>query len=81
MSKMLDIIEKALCLSFITYVRLDGGTRTEMRQYVVERFNNDPKKSNNNLIGFNPLNTCLNVTQSIFTFKRNDDAIKSQQFR
>ncbi len=43
MSKMLDIIEKALCLSFITYVRLDGGTRADMRQYVVERFNNDPK--------------------------------------
>lgn len=25
------------------YVRLDGGTKTEVRQQLVERFNNDPR--------------------------------------
>ena len=43
MSKMLDIFEFALNTYSFTYVRLDGSTRPEMRQKVVERFNNDPK--------------------------------------
>ena len=43
MSKMLDIIEKALSIIQIQYLRLDGSTRTDMRQVIVERFNQDRK--------------------------------------
>ena len=43
MSKMLDIFEFVLNLFHFTYVRLDGATPVEVRQRVVERFNNDPK--------------------------------------
>ncbi|EGR29252.1 snf2 family n-terminal domain protein [Ichthyophthirius multifiliis] len=43
MSKMLDIFENVLNLFNFTYVRLDGSTKIENRQKVVERFNGDPK--------------------------------------
>jgi SNF2 family DNA or RNA helicase len=43
MAKMLDILEAALCLQGFQYVRLDGGTKTEFRQPLVEYFNNNPK--------------------------------------
>jgi SNF2 family DNA or RNA helicase len=43
MTKMLDIFEICLNLFNMTYVRLDGGTRPDMRQRIVERFNNDSK--------------------------------------
>jgi superfamily II DNA/RNA helicase len=39
MSKMLDVIEKFLSLNGYTYVRLDGSTKIEHRQLVVDRFN------------------------------------------
>lgn len=43
MAKMLNIIEFFLNLHSYTYVRLDGSTKIEMRQYVIDRFNFDPK--------------------------------------
>lgn len=43
MSKMLDIFEFALNTFNFTYVRLDGSTKPEMRQKIIERFNNDAK--------------------------------------
>jgi helicase SWR1 len=43
MSKMLDLFEYVLNLFHFTYVRLDGATKIENRQRVVERFNGDPK--------------------------------------
>jgi helicase SWR1 len=43
MAKMLDILEAALCLMNFQYVRLDGSTKTEYRQPLVEYFNNSPK--------------------------------------
>jgi SNF2 family DNA or RNA helicase len=43
MSRMLDIIEAALSLHGMTYVRLDGATRTEKRQKVVDKFNFDER--------------------------------------
>ncbi len=43
MSKMLDIIESFLNLHGYTYVRLDGSIKVEIRQAIVDRFNNDPR--------------------------------------
>ena len=43
MSRMLDIFENVLNLFNFTYVRLDGSTKIENRQKVVERFNGDPR--------------------------------------
>lgn len=43
MTKMLDIFEKVLNMFKFNYVRLDGNTKTELRQTIVERFNNDPR--------------------------------------
>ncbi len=40
---MLDLFEYVLNLFHFTYVRLDGATRIEQRQRVVERFNSDLK--------------------------------------
>lgn len=39
MTKMLDILEGVLSLSRISYLRLDGSTPVDMRQKLVERFN------------------------------------------
>lgn len=43
MTRMLDILEIFLNLHGYTYVRLDGSTKVEIRQNIVDRFNNDPK--------------------------------------
>ena len=43
MTRMLDILESFLSLFGYTYVRLDGSTKVEVRQKVVDKFNNDPK--------------------------------------
>ncbi|EAR81720.2 SNF2 family amine-terminal protein, partial (macronuclear) [Tetrahymena thermophila SB210] len=43
MSRMLDIFENVLNLFNFTYVRLDGSTKIENRQKVVERFNGDSR--------------------------------------
>lgn len=43
MTKMLDILEIFLNIHGYTYVRLDGSTKVESRQAIVERFNNDSK--------------------------------------
>jgi superfamily II DNA/RNA helicase len=43
MSKVLDVVETFLCFQGHTYMRLDGSTKIEMRQKLVERFNQDPK--------------------------------------
>ena len=43
MSKVLDVVEEFLCFHGHTYVRLDGSTKIENRQKLVERFNQDPK--------------------------------------
>jgi hypothetical protein len=43
MSKVLDIIETFLSFHGHTYIRLDGSTKVETRQMLVERFNQDPK--------------------------------------
>lgn len=40
---MLDILEIFLNLHGYTYVRLDGSTKVEVRQQIVDRFNNDHK--------------------------------------
>lgn len=43
MSRMLDILEEFLCLHQWTYLRLDGSTRVDRRQSLVERFNYDTR--------------------------------------
>ncbi|RYG70441.1 hypothetical protein EON64_00170 [archaeon] len=43
MSKMLDILEIFLNLHQFTFVRLDGSTSVDKRQYLMDRFNNDEK--------------------------------------
>ena len=43
MSRMLDILEAFLGLHGHTYVRLDGGTKPEARQVLMQRFNANPK--------------------------------------
>lgn len=43
MTRMLDILEIFLNLHGYPYVRLDGSTKVEVRQQIVDRFNNDPK--------------------------------------
>lgn len=43
MSKMLDVLERFLSLHGHTYLRLDGGTKVDDRQRLMERFNRDPK--------------------------------------
>jgi E1A-binding protein p400 len=43
MSKMLDVLEAFLNLHAYTYVRLDGATKPEQRQILMQRFNTDPK--------------------------------------
>jgi len=43
MSKMLDVLEAFLNLHAYTYVRLDGSTKPEQRQILMQRFNTDPK--------------------------------------
>ena len=43
MSKMLDILEAFLNIHGHTYVRLDGATKPEMRQTLMQRFNTNPK--------------------------------------
>jgi len=43
MTRMLDIMEIFLNLHGYTYVRLDGSTKVEVRQQIVDRFNNDSK--------------------------------------
>jgi hypothetical protein len=40
---MLDILEIFLNLHGHTYLRLDGATRVDRRQQMMEWFNNDPK--------------------------------------
>lgn len=41
MSRMLDILEQFLNYHGHTYLRLDGATKIEQRQILMERFNND----------------------------------------
>lgn len=41
MTKMLDILEVFLNIHGYTYVRLDGSTKVEVRQAIVDRFNSD----------------------------------------
>lgn len=43
MSKMLDILENFLTLHGHTYLRLDGATKPEERQLLMQRFNTNPK--------------------------------------
>jgi SNF2 family DNA or RNA helicase len=43
MTKMLDILESFLNLYGYTYCRLDGNTKPEQRQLLVQRFNTDKK--------------------------------------
>lgn len=43
MSRMLDIFEQFLSYHGHTYLRLDGATKIEQRQSMMERFNADPK--------------------------------------
>ena len=43
MSKMLDVLEAFLCHHGYVYLRLDGATRIEHRQILMERFNTDAK--------------------------------------
>lgn len=43
MTRMLDIFETFLSFYGYTYVRLDGTTKVERRQQLMERFNRDPK--------------------------------------
>lgn len=40
---MLDVLEAFLNIHGHTYLRLDGGTRVEERQHLMERFNADPR--------------------------------------
>ena len=43
MSKMLDVLESFLNLYGYTYLRLDGTTKPEQRQILMQRFNTNPK--------------------------------------
>lgn len=43
MTRMLDILEEFLTLHGHSYVRLDGSTKVEERQRLMERFNKDPR--------------------------------------
>jgi helicase SWR1 len=43
MTRILDILERFLNLHGHLYLRLDGGTKIEDRQYITERFNSDPR--------------------------------------
>lgn len=43
MSRMLDILEQFLNYHGHTYLRLDGATKIDQRQILMERFNNDRK--------------------------------------
>ena len=43
MTKMLDVLEAFLNFHGYVYMRLDGSTKVEMRQCLMERFNNDNK--------------------------------------
>merc|ERR1719347_817328 len=43
MTKMLDVLEAFLNYHGYVYMRLDGSTKVEVRQALMERFNNDPK--------------------------------------
>ncbi|EFC49535.1 predicted protein [Naegleria gruberi] len=43
MSKMLDVLESFMSMNGHSYFRLDGQTKLEERQYMMERFNTDPK--------------------------------------
>ena len=43
MTRMLDVLETFLNLHDHTYVRLDGGTKVEERQALMDRFNRDPR--------------------------------------
>ena len=40
---MLDILEEFLTLHGHSYVRLDGSTKVEERQRLMDRFNKDPR--------------------------------------
>ena len=43
MTKILDILELFLSFHGYIYLRLDGATKIEDRQYITERFNSDPR--------------------------------------
>jgi SNF2 family DNA or RNA helicase len=43
MSRMLDVLEVFLNIHGHTYLRLDGATKVEQRQQLMERFNADPR--------------------------------------
>ncbi len=43
MSRMLDVLETWINIHGYTYLRLDGATRPEQRQLLMERFNTDPR--------------------------------------
>jgi len=43
MTKMLDVLESFLNLYGYTYCRLDGSTKPEQRQIMMQRFNTDPR--------------------------------------
>jgi hypothetical protein len=43
MTKMLDILEGFISLYGYTYMRLDGSTKPEQRQILMQRFNTNPK--------------------------------------
>ena len=43
MTKILDILELFLNFHGYIYLRLDGATKVEDRQYITERFNSDPR--------------------------------------
>lgn len=43
MSKMLDVLEVFLNIHGFTYMRLDGSTKPEQRQILMQKFNNDSR--------------------------------------
>lgn len=43
MTRTLDVLEAFLCMHGLTYLRLDGATKAERRQALVDRFNRDPR--------------------------------------
>eukprot|EP00899_Mesostigma_viride_P018488 jgi/Mesvir1/26640/Mv24037-RA.1 len=43
MAKMLDVLESFINLYKYPYLRLDGSTKPEQRQILMQRFNSDPK--------------------------------------